>query len=386
MKKNKINIQLYDITVSSKAQKEVLATLQSGWLSNGIKTSEFEKLMCRVLDVKYATAVSSASNGLILALKANGIKRGDRVITSPFTFVATIEAIQAIGAIPVFTDIMPDCFTIDPSQIQKRITTKTKAIIPIDIAGHPADYSALKKICNENNLKLISDSAHAVSSKYKGKSIAHWCDSSVISLHVTKNLFCGEGGIVFTQKKKINDKIKLLSNHGIERKNNNSNKWEYNINDHGMKGNISEVHSAIGIGQISQFKTNQEKRKKIVKRYISNLTRYSKFINLPVTSNNSVHGWHLFIIKLKTEKLKIDRYKFINLMAESNIECGVHYKPIFELSHYKKSLKLSNSSFPIANNIWRQIVTLPLYPKLKLYQVDQICHVIGKILTKYSKK
>jgi dTDP-4-amino-4,6-dideoxygalactose transaminase len=384
MKKiNNINIPLYDITVSRKTQKEVLSTLKSGWLSNGTRTSKFEKLMCRLWGVKYASAVSSASSGLILALKANGIKRGDRVITSPLTFVATAEAIQAVGAIPVFVDVLPDSFTIDYTLIRKKITSNTKAIIPIDIAGHPADYFALNKIRKQYNLKLISDSAHAIASKYKGKSIAHWCDSSIVSLHVTKNIFCGEGGMVFTQKKNIYDKIRLLSNHGIER--NNTKKWEYDITDSGMKGNISEVHSAIGIGQLSQFKADQKKRIKIVKRYFDNLSQYSEFISLPTTDKLSIHGWHLFIVKLNTDKLSINRDRFIKLMAKNKIECGIHYKPIFELSHYKKSLKLSKKSFPVADKVWKQIVTLPLYPNLKLYQVDQICHVIGQIFSKYCK-
>lgn len=387
MKKNSKNhIPLYDISISKKSKDEVLSTLQSGWLSAGEKTSKFEKLMSRLWNVKYSVAVNSASTGLVLALKANDIKKGDRVLTSPFTFVSTIEAIQAVGAIPVFVDILPENFTIDPSKIQNKITSTTKAIIPIDIAGHPSEYSKLKKICIDNSLKLISDSAHSIASRYKGKSIVHWCDTSVASLHATKNLFCGEGGIIFSKNKKTYDKIRLLSNHGIVRKyHEDKNRWEYDIFGSGIKGNISEVNAAIGIGQLSQFQPDQKKRINIMERYKKNLSKFKNHIILPSIDKNSVHGWHLFIIRLNTHNLLINRDKFIKLMAENNIECGVHYKPVFELSYYKRTLNLSNKSFPVTDKIWRQIITLPLYPKLKFNQVDRICHVIERILIKYSK-
>jgi len=386
MKKNNKNyIPLYDISVSQKSKAEVLSVLKSGWLSKGEKTSKFEKMMCRMWDTKYAVAVSSASDGLILALKANGIKKGDRVLTSPFTFVSTVEAIRGVGAIPVFVDILPDSFTIDPIKVQKKITSKTKAIIPIDISGYPSEYYKLKKICKDNGLKLISDSAHAVASLYKGKSIAHWCSTSVVSLHATKNLFCGEGGIIFTDNRKIYDKIRLLSNHGIVRDHQNRNRWEYDIIDSGMKGNISELNAAVGIGQLSQFKSDQNKRIKIIERYKKNLSGYIDYIKLPTIDKNSIHGWHIFIIRLNLDKLSIDRDRFIKLMANYNIECGVHYKPIFEFSYYKNILKLSRKSFPVTDKVWRQIVTLPLYPNLKLNQVDRICHVMEQIFIKYSK-
>ena len=380
-------IPLYDISISSQAITNATKVLQSGWLSPGKMTSQFEKKILEITNAPYGVAVSSATDGLQLVLLALGVGHGDEVITTPFTFVATIEAIIAVGATPVFADIKQDSLNLDPEDIFRKLRINTKAIITVDIAGYPCNYDAINKICEEYKLPLISDSAHAIGTTYNQKSISHYVDASVISFHATKNLICGEGGIVLTQHKMIADTVKILSRHGMtstasERKEKNS--WGYDISAIGIKANMSELHAAVGLGQVTVYKKEQSKRIKIAERYMKNLSTLSEFITLPKTDDNSEHGWHLFIIKLNLTKLSIDRDKFIHEMSKQQIECGVHFKPIYEFSYYENSFELDPEEYPQTNQVWKRVVTLPLYPTLTLSQVDVICSNIKAIMKKYK--
>ena len=381
-------IPLYDIKLSKQAIISANEVLKSGWLSPGKKTASFEQEICRLTKCSYGVSVSSATNGMQLVLMSLGIGPGDEIVTTPFTFVATIEAILAVGATPVFADIDPLTLNIDPEEVYRKISDKTQTVIPVDIAGHPNNYDLLNKICEQYKIPLISDSAHSIGTTYKRKSIARWTDVSIISFHATKNLICGEGGIVLTKHKPIAETVRLLSRHGltstaIERKKKNG--WEYDAIAPGFKANMSELHAAIGLGQLTVFNKEQETRTKLAERYIKNLTSQSDFFEIPHEDKNTKNGWHLFIIRLHLSKLKIDRDKFIQLMKKQGIECGVHYKPIFELSFYKEALNMNPRYYPNTAYAGKRVVTLPLYPSLTLKQVDRICEVIESIVKKHKK-
>ncbi|MFQ5453282.1 MAG: DegT/DnrJ/EryC1/StrS family aminotransferase [Candidatus Zixiibacteriota bacterium] len=388
MKKKKNNqIPLYNIKLSSNAINEVKDSLKTGWLSPGPKVTSFEKAICSLMQTRYGALVSSATAGLQLALTAVGVRPGKEVITTPFTFVATVEAIIAAGAKPVFADIDPHSLNIDPIGVSSKITNQTAAVMPLDLGGLPANYDMLRDICKVNLLYLIGDSAHSIGSLYKNKPVSKYSDAAVISFHATKNLICGEGGIVLSRHKKLIDRVRTLSQHGMtanayQRK--SAQKWEYDVINPGFKANMSEIHAAIGLGQLSVFDREQKKRRALAKRYLKNLADFSEHLETPIEEKYIQHGWHLFIIKLHFPRLKINRNSFIKRMSEYGIECGVHYKPVFELSYYKKALKLSSSSFPNAHNAWQRVVTLPLYPTLTFAQVDYISECIEKIVKKYS--
>jgi len=213
MKINKI--PLYDVQISKEAIREVTATLKSGWLSTGPKVARFEKEISKKFGFKYAAGVSSASQGLELMLSAHQIGPGDEIITSPYTFVSTIEAIHSVGAKPVFVDIDPYSLNINSDLIRAKINDRTMAIITVDVGGFPCDYQKLKKLAQDEGLLLLGDAAHSISSKYKAKPIFKYCDASVLSFHATKNLICGEGGMVLSDNKKIMERLQLLARHGI---------------------------------------------------------------------------------------------------------------------------------------------------------------------------
>jgi len=384
----KRRIPLFDIVLSSKAKKEVAATLESGWITSGPKVTAFEKAVCRHLNAKYATAVSSGTAGLYLALRAIGTGKGKEIITTPFTFVATIEAILMTGATPVFADINPHTLNIDPNEAVRKVSNRTVAVVPVDIAGYPSNYELLNKICKERSLFLIADSSHSIGAAYRNKTVPNLTDAAVCSFYSTKNLTCGEGGMVLSRRKQLIDQVKRLSLHGLtsstyERK--LKNKWEYDVVDFGFKANMSDIHAAVGLGQLATFKKDQAKRAALAHRYMKNLASLSEFLELPVIERHYQHGWHLFIIKLHLPRLRITRELFIKLMADYGIECGVHYKPVFKLTYYRDLLGLSEQHFPNAAYAGRRVVTLPLYPSLREKDVDYVCDCIATIVNKHSR-
>jgi len=381
------NIPLFDLTVAREAITEVTASLRSGWLSTGPQVARFEREIAGRLNAKHAVAVNSATAGLAVALKAIGVCPGKEVITSPFTFVATIEAILYCGGTPVPADIEPETLTLDPRSVAQVITSRTAAVVPVDIAGHPCDYTGLRAICAKRKISIIADSAHAFGAMYRGQPIPHWTDAAVYSFYATKNLTCGEGGMIVSDRKSYMDRVRYLSRHGMTTnafQRQQQGGWEYDVVDLGFKANMSDIHAAIGLGQLRQFDSDQAKRRQLVIRYYQNLESLGDRLELPFERPRCRSAWHLFIIKLNPDRLRISRDRFIKLMAANGIECGVHYRPVFDFSYYR-SLQRWKKRCPNVVAAARQVVTLPLYAKLTLRQVDTICERVTRIFRKYSR-
>lgn len=386
--KPKIKIPLFDLKLAPVTIKEVNSVLKSGWLSSGPKVAAFEKGIGKITKVQPVAAVSSGTAGLFLALKALDVKEGDEVITTPFTFVATMEVILHVGATPVLADIDPSSLNISCEEVQRRITDKTKAIVPVDMAGYPADYRGLNKLALAHSLKIISDSAHSFGATYEDKAIPHWTDVTVYSFYSTKNVTSAEGGAVVSRRQELIDKVRLLARHGLtssayDRK--LSGGWKYDAPILGYKGNMSDVHAAIGLGELSVLENNQEKKRKLAERYVKNLQPVSELIKVPLVGKGYEHAWHLFIGQLELEKLDITRDQFVNEMASCGVECGVHYQPVFELSYYSNFFSLSLKKYPNAARSGQRVVSLPMYPTLKVSDVDRICEAIVEILNSNSR-
>jgi len=383
----KIKVPLYDLKVTRKALSEVTQTLKSGWLTSGPKVAAFEKAIARYAGVPYAAAVSSGTIGIMMALKLIGVERDKEVITTPFSFVATAEVILNCGARPVFADIDPQTLNIDPDEIRRKVNRNTACILPVDIAGYPADYGALNEICDRYKIPLISDACHSFGAKYKKRCIPRVTDAAVFSFHATKNLTCGEGGMVLSRHRDFMRSLKTMSLHGMTAgayARRQKKRWEYDVVNLGMKANMSDIHASIGLGQLEQFDKNQLKRKKIAERYLKNLEPLADYLETPPNEKAVQSAWHLFIIRLHLSALKISRDLFMQEMVKRGVECGLHYKPIYELSFYKK-LSQTAQFFPNTTYAWRRVVTLPLYPGLKLAEVDFVCEAIERVIKKYRK-
>ncbi|MEA1980808.1 MAG: DegT/DnrJ/EryC1/StrS family aminotransferase [candidate division Zixibacteria bacterium] len=386
-KKNK-RIPLFNLEISSHAKKEANEVLESGWLSGGNKVQKLEKDVASLLGMKYAAAVNSCTVGLQIVLSTIGAGKNKKVITSPFTFVGTIEAIMHAGADVIFADIDPKTLTIDIDEVARKITKNCIAILPVDIAGYPSDYTKLKKVSDQFSIPIISDSAHAIGGLYKNKSIPKFTDASVYSFYSTKNLTCGEGGMVVSEHKELIDALKILSRHGLTKSTFDRHKeknWKYDVAHLGFKANLSELSAAVGLGQLKVFKKEQAKREKIANRYYKNLQNYNDLFELPIIEKNKTHGWHLFIIRLNLSELSISRNQFIEKMNKKNIECGVHYQPIFEFDFYKEALGYTGQYLPNAAYAGERVVSLPFYPSLLLKDVDYVCEQIIDILRKSKK-
>ncbi len=378
-------IPLFDLKVSAQAKKEVNRTLRAGWLTTGPGAAALEKAVAQLLEVENAVAVSSDTMGLQLALRAVGAGPDKEVITTPFTFVATIEAIIATGARPVLADIDPVSLTIDPDEVTRKISGRTAAVVPVDIAGHPADYRSLRAVCRDRGIPLVADAAHAIGTRYRGRSMAHWADAAVYSFYSTKNLTCGEGGLVASKDKKLVETVRTLSRHGLTSNaffRHKKGEWQYDVMDVGAKGNLSDIHAAIGLGQLAVFEKYQAQRRRSASRYDRNLSNLGMYLDLPQEPATVEHGWHLYIIKLHPERLGIDRNAFIRSMAGFGIECGVHYQPLFEFPFYRKALGISRKHFPNAAYAGRRVVSLPLYPGLKAADVDYVCDCVRRVVNK----
>jgi dTDP-4-amino-4,6-dideoxygalactose transaminase len=359
--------------------KEVIDTLESGWLTMGPKTIEFERLIAEYIGCKNAIAVDSCTAALHLSLIAMGIKPGDEIITSPYTFASTGNVIVHSGAKPVFADIKQDTYNIDPEKIQEAITTKTRAIIPVHYAGQPCDMGAITDIAEDNNLFMVEDGAHAIGSEYENKKIGTFGKATCFSFYVTKNITTGEGGAITTDDDELADKLRMLRLHGISRdaweRYSEKGNWYYEIQECGYKYNISDIHAALGIHQIKKLDKFINIRRKYAKIYREFLCSNEKII-LPYEMPNISHVYHLYPILLKY----YSRNKFIDEMRAKGIGCSVHFIPLHLHPFYKKTFGFKKGDFPVAEWVYDNEVSLPLYPKLCNDDLIYISNTINEIL------
>ena len=368
-------------------EKEVIDTLRSGWITTGPKTKLFEEKLKNYIGAKYAVALNSCTGALHLSLVALGIGKDDEVITSPLTFAATANVIVHAGAKPVFVDIDRETLNIDPDKIEEKITSRTKAIIPVDMAGQPCNLDKIINIANKYNLKVIQDSAHSIGAEYKNKKIGNIADVTCFSFYPIKNMTTGEGGAVLTNNQELAEKIKILSLHGISSDawkrytKEGSNTWE--LIEPGFKYNMMDLQASLGIHQIDKLDFFLDIRKNYAKIYEKEFSNF-KGIILPKQISDIKNSWHLFTIILDTDNLSINRDQFIEAMKKENIGTGVHF-PSFIPGYYNKTYGYKKEDFPNANFIWDRIVSIPLYPKMSVDDVRNVVDAVRKIILYYRK-
>jgi len=388
MKRRISKVPFFRLRLGTPEKRVVSRVIESGWVTSGPTARALEEKIKKLVHARYAIAVSSATAGLHLSLKAAGIGTGDEVITSPYTMAATVEAILYTGATPVFAEIDPLTLNIDPAQVAKRISRRTEAIIPVDIAGLPCDYDALLKIARQRKVLLIEDAAHSLGAQFQSKPVGSLCDATVFSFYSTKNITTGEGGMVVTDDKLLASRVRLLSLHGMTSsgwKRYAGGGWKYDIVELGYKYNLSDLAAGLGLGQLTRFGEMQKKRELLAKRYIENLSRLGGFIETPYIDRRSRHGWHLFIIKIIPERLRITRDRFISELEKRGIGCGVHFIPIYRFSYFRKHLKLKISDFSATESAYQRVISLPFYPDLAFGEVDYVSERIAELCRKFCR-
>jgi len=375
--------------IEKKEISEVLNTLKSGWLGTGPKVQKFEKLISRYKKIKNTIAVNSCTAALHLSLLAIKIKKGDEVILPSMTFAATANAVIHAGGVPVFADCKIGTMNIDIEDIEKKITKKTKAIIPVHFAGRPCEMDELLFLARKYRLKVIEDCAHAIETKYKGNFAGTLGDIGCLSFYVTKNVVTGEGGALITNNLKYANQLKVLALHGLT-----TNAWSrfsdkgyshYKVVSPGFKYNMMDIQASLGIHQMKKIGKSWSKRKKIWNYYNKNFEKMP-FIKLSPVKKYMRHAYHLYIILLDIDKIKITRDVFLEEMRKLKIGVGVHYTALHLHPYYKKKYKYKKGDLKNTEYISNRTVSLPLSPKLTLNDQRDVVKAVKKIINKYYFK
>ncbi len=367
--------------------KAVTEVLRFGWITTGPRCSEFEHSLCKYTGAAHAVVLSSATAGLFLCLKLHDIGEGDEVITSPYTFAATANVIIHTGARPVFADIEENTFNISPSEIEKKITPHTKAVVPVHFAGHPVLTDEIREIAEEYDLTVIEDAAHAIGASHRGKKIGNGENPAVFSFHAVKNLTTAEGGAVLTNDEHLARQLRLYALHGQTKDaytKLQTGGWQYDIAVPGYKYNMTDLQAALGLEQLRKLNRNRKKRGAVAKRYTSFLKQYD-FTLTPAAQKEVVHAWHLYPLRIDFSRLTIDRDRFIEALAAENISSNVHFIPVHAMTHYRMTYGYEPYDFPIAYNSFLREVSLPLYPGLSDTDVNQVLAALKKLFEYYGK-
>jgi dTDP-4-amino-4,6-dideoxygalactose transaminase len=362
---------------------EVVDTLRSGWLTMGPKTLQFEEQFAAYVGAKYAIAVNSATAGLHLALDAVGVGPGDEVITSPYTFTSTAAVVVHLKATPVFVDVRPDTLTIDPLQVQAKITRRTKAVIPVHLAGLPCEMDPLLELGSTHGLRIIEDAAHALPASYKARRVGSIGDLTVFSFYATKNITTGEGGMVTTDDATLAGHLRTRRLHGISRdawkRYTAEGNWYYEVDYPGYKYNMTDLNAALGLQQL-----RKADRFHGVRGYYANLYQLGLSdmpeLTLPETPPEVQHAWHLYLIRLNPDLLTIDRNTFFQLLRQENIGASVHFIPLHIQPYYRNTFGYKPEDFPNALRAYECVISLPLYPRMSEADVWDVIRAVRRIV------
>jgi len=367
---------------------EMVDTLRSGWLSMGPKTIRFEDEFNKYIGSKRSVAVNSWTAAGHLTLEAFGIKKGDEVIVPTMTFPATAEIVCYFGAKPVIIDVDEETLCISLKEIEKAITPKTKAIIPVHYGGLPCDMDEIHEIAKIHNLKVLEDAAHALPATYKGKKIGTMSDVTCFSFYATKTLSTGEGGMICTNNEEIAERCAIMRLHGINRdawkRYSESGSWYYEVVAPGYKYNFTDLQASLGLPQLKKVDWMWDSRKKIATRYLESFKDLD-LITLPPVKNDRESSWHLFPIRLKLEMLTKNRSQIIDSLKQRNIGVGVHFMPVHQHLFYNETFKLEDKDYPVASSVFPSLMSLPIYPGMSDQSVEKVIASLTEVLNNFRR-
>lgn len=378
--KKKIQVPFFQPLITNKDKKEMMKALNTPLLTDGPKLIEFEREFAKSTNSKYAIGVSNATSALQLSLICSGIKKGDEVIIPNLTFVATASSVILAGATPVLADVEDDTLNISINSIQKNITKKTRAIIPVHLAGMPCNMKKIIEISKKNDLKIIEDCAHAIGSKIGKKHVGTFGDAGCFSFYPTKNITTIEGGMIITNCKKLAEKIRLKRNHGITRTLQNryskGKPWEYDVEEPGYNFRLDEIRSALGKNQIKKIKEFNGKREKAFEYYNKRLGKIQGVI-VPKKIKNFTSSYHLYIIRI-SDSFGMNRDELFEKLLQNGIQTSVHYKPLNKFQVCKNKAKKFDS-LNKSEKIYEEIISLPFFTNISKNQLDIVIKAIKKI-------
>jgi len=383
-------VPFHRASIGPEEEREVLEALRSGWITTGPKAKRFEQDFANYVGAKRALAVAHCTGALHLALWALGIGAGDEVIAPSYTFTATAEVLSYLGARPVFVDIDPGTFNINPARIEEALESgklkRARAIIPVHFAGQACDMDRIMSIARHYKLRVVEDAAHAVGAArhIEGRRamtrIGTLGDATCFSFYATKNITTAEGGMITTEDEALADKIQVASLHGMDRdawkRYDKSGSWYYEIHDMGFKYNLSDVHAAIGLAQLRRADEFMARRTLVANRY-SEAFKGNKALQVPFVESGIEHAWHLYVLRLQPEQLKIGRNQFVEEMKARGVGVSVHCIPLHTMDFYQRNYGYRNGDFPVTEDLFSRCLSLPIYPRMSDEDVE---HVIASVL------
>ncbi len=367
--------------------QEVVDTLRSTWITTGPKAKRFEQEFAAYLGAPGALALSSCTAGLHTALVTLGIGPGAEVVTTPMTFAASVNVIEHVGARPVLVDVEPDTLNLDPGLVAAALTPRTRAILPVHYAGHPAALDPIGDIARPGGLAVIEDAAHALPAKYKGRPIGSGANPVAFSFYPTKNMTTAEGGML-TGDAALLERARTVSLHGMTRdawsRYDRGGQWFYEVVLPGFKYNMTDIQAALGMWQLRKLAAFQERRRAVVRLYTEAFAGQDA-LEVPVERSDVEHAWHLYVLRLREEALRIDRNVFIDELKQRNIGTSVHFIPIHLHPYYRDKYGYRPESFPVALTNYRRMLSLPLSARVSDADAADVISAVLDIVRRYRR-
>ena len=374
-------------SIGQEEMDEVADTLRSGWITTGPKTRQFEAAFRNRVEAADALGLNSCTAGLHIGLLALGVRPGDEVITTPMTFCACANVIEHLGATPRFADVEPDTLNLDPAAVEAAVGPRTRAILPVHYAGHPADLDSLNDVAARHGLAVIEDAAHAIPARYKGRMIGSGPNPAAFSFYATKNLTTGEGGML-TGSPEFLARARKLALHGMSRdawkRYGPSGSWFYEVEEPGFKYNMTDIQAAMGLAQLRKLDRFQARRREVVAAYNLGF-RDLEAVETPVERPEVEHAWHLYVLRLRSGALRIGRDQFIRELTARNIGTSVHFIPVHLHPYYREKYRFEPNQFPIAYAAYQRLVSLPLHPMLGDGDVSDVVTAVRDVVRKFAR-
>lgn len=383
-----IQIPFHRADLGEEEVQAVADVIRSGWLTMGAKTFEFEKQFARYVGASHAVAVSSCTAALHLALEAIGVQRGDEVLVPTTTFTATAEVVTYFGARPVFVDVDPVTLNLDPADAERRITARTKAIIPVHLAGTPCDMREILEIARRHSIRVIEDAAHALPSSYQSQKIGSISDLTAFSFYATKTLTTGEGGMITTEDAECAKRLQVMRLHGIARdawkRYSAEGSWFYEVLEAGYKYNLTDLQAALGLAQLAKCDDMFVGRQRVAERY-STAFKEIAALQVPSVPEDRTTSWHLYILRLKLDRLGIDRNQFIRELAERGVSTSVHFIPLHLQPVYQREFKYKAGDCPIAEREYQRSLSLPIYSSMHDEEIEYVISCVADLASEWSR-
>ena len=367
---------------------EVVDTLRGGWITTGPRAKQFEREFAEYIGAKYAVAFNSATAAMHLALESIGLRPRDEVIVPAYTFTATAEVVLYFEATPIIVDVDPLTLNIDPAAAEAAVTERTRAIMPVDLAGVPCEYDPLRELAGRHDLVLVEDAAHALPSRYKGELVGTLAGITCFSFYATKTLATGEGGMLVTDNEQWAERAQVMSLHGMSRdawkRHTAEGSWYYEVVATGFKYNFTDVAAALGLRQLTKQARFLAERTAIAERYNAAFASLPE-IEVPTIPDHVETSWHLYLLRLNLDRLTCDRAEFIKALNAENIGTSVHFIPLHLHPAYRERYGFTPESFPVSYQQYRRVISLPIFPGMTDADIDDVIGAVQKVVRHFRR-